>query len=273
MPLDNAPVNGLHTPPHSAASSTHYTDRLDTLLVAQGLVDSRSKAQRLIKSGNVTVNGVAATKTSQRVTSTDHIVVNKGDDYVSRGAYKLIGAFTAFADHGLPEPHNRDCLDIGASTGGFCDVLLRRGAAHVIALDVGHNQLDPRIAHNPRIIDMSGVNIRDVTDADLPYRPTMIVSDVSFISLTYVIPVIARIAAPDAHIVLLVKPQFEVGKGYLGKGGVVTDPELRQKALANVMDCAHEHGLTVVATAPSPVEGTHGNHEYLLYARCDSKKA
>lgn len=241
-------------------------DRLDAALVAMGLVESRSKAQRLIKAGKVSVDGVTAGKPSQPVSGAEHIAVDKGDDYVSRGAYKLVGAFDAFAGDGLADPRGMDCLDIGASTGGFCDVLLRRGAAHVIALDVGHGQLDPRIASDPRIIEMSGVNIRDVGPEDLPYRPMMVVSDVSFISLTYVIPVVARIAAPGAHIVLLVKPQFEVGRGHLGKGGVVDDPAARERALADVVDCARAHGLRVVATAPSPIKGTHGNREYLLYA-------
>ena len=157
-------------------------------------------------------------------------------------------------------------MDIGASTGGFCDVLLRNDAAQVIALDVGHGQLDPKIAHDDRIIEMSGVNIRDVYAEDLPYRPEMIVSDVPFISLTYVIPVIARIAAPQAQIVLLVKPQFEVGKGNLGKNGIVESQELREQALSSVVACAERNGLDVRATTVSPIEGTHGNIEYLLYA-------
>ena len=186
--------------------------RLDIALVERGVTDSRSKAQRLIESGKVRVNGIVASKASLKVTAADTLDADLGDDYVSRGAYKLVGAFDMFSQTGLRSAEGFDCLDIGASTGGFCDVLLRRGAAHVIALDVGHGQLDPRIAGNERIIEMSGVNIRDVEADDLPYRPSMIVSDVSFISLTYVIPVIARIAAPGAHVVLLVKPQFEVGK-------------------------------------------------------------
>ena len=227
---------------------TTIPDRLDAALVALGLVESRAKAQRLIKSGKVMVDGVTATKPAQTIASASDIAIDKGDDYVSRGAYKLVGAFDAFRAAGLPEPVGFDCLDIGASTGGFCDVLLRRGAHRVVALDVGHGQLDPRIADDPRIIEMSGVNIRDVRDGDLPYRPRMVVSDVSFISLTYVIPVIARIAAPDAHIVLLVKPQFEVGRGHLGKGGIVEDPALRERALAAVAACADECGLDVVAT-------------------------
>lgn len=244
-------------------------ERLDALIVGLGLVPSRSKAQRLIRDGHVLVDGVAVTKPAANVATASSITVDKGDDYVSRGAYKLIGAFDEFSGRGLPSPRGLRCLDIGASTGGFCDVLLRRGAAQVIALDVGHGQLDSRIARNPRIIEMSGVNIRDVTAANLPCRPDMIVSDVSFISLTYVIPVIARIAAPGASVVLLVKPQFEVGKGNLGKGGIVEDRHLRDQALETVVDCANQHGLTVAGTAPSPIEGTHGNTEFLLFARMD----
>lgn len=182
------------------------------MLVASGLVESRAKAQRLIKAGHVRVDGETITKPSFMVKAGhSELAVDKGDDYVSRGAYKLLGAFETFAGNGLTGPEGLECLDIGASTGGFTDVLLRGGAAKVVALDVGHGQLDPRIANDEHVIEMSGVNIREVEADDLPYRPAMIVSDVSFISLTYVIPVIARIAAPGAQIVLLVKPQFEVG--------------------------------------------------------------
>lgn len=241
--------------------------RLDSLLVYRSLVDSRSKAQKLIKDGHVLVDGVTAVKPSMTVAEDASLVVDKGDDYVSRGAYKLVGAFDVFARNGLPAAQGLQCLDIGASTGGFTEVLLRRGAAQVIALDVGHDQLDSRIADDPRVIRMDGVNIRDVTADDLPYRPQMIVSDVSFISLTYVIPVIARIAVPDAAIVLLVKPQFEVGREGLDRHGIVEDPVLREQALDKITQCAVDHGLHVIATADSPIEGTHGNAEYLLYAR------
>lgn len=241
--------------------------RLDSLLVYRSLVDSRSKAQKLIKDGHVLVDGVPAVKPSMTVAEDASLAVDKGDDYVSRGAYKLVGAFDVFFHNGLPAAQGLHCLDIGASTGGFTEVLLRRGAAQVIALDVGHDQLDSRIADDPRVIRMDGVNIRDVTADDLPYRPEMIVSDVSFISLTYVIPVIARIAVPDAAIVLLVKPQFEVGREGLDRHGIVEDPVLREQALHKITQCAVEHGLHVIATADSPIEGTHGNAEYLLYAR------
>ena len=148
--------------------------RLDVALLERGLTDSRSKAQRLIADGKVSVNGVTVTKASAKVGGDDVIAADRGDGYVSRGAYKLVGAFERFADVGLRSAQGLRCLDIGASTGGFCDVLLRNDAAQVIALDVGHGQLDPKIAHDDRIIEMSGVNIRDVYAEDLPYRPEMI---------------------------------------------------------------------------------------------------
>ena len=229
-------------------------DRVDMMLMASGLVESRAKAQRLIKAGHVRVDGETITKPSFMVKAGhSELAVDKG-------------AFETFAGNGLTGPEGLECLDIGASTGGFTDVLLRGGAAKVVALDVGHGQLDPRIANDEHVIEMSGVNIREVEADDLPYRPAMIVSDVSFISLTYVIPVIARIAAPGAQIVLLVKPQFEVGRAGLGKNGIVEDPALRERALHDVVACAEQHGLDVVATADSPIIGTHGNEEYLLYA-------
>ncbi|PJM75164.1 TlyA family RNA methyltransferase [Bifidobacterium simiarum] len=241
------------------------SQRLDAELVERALVQSRSRAQRLVREGRVTVNGRVVTKPAAAVTPYDEITVDRGEDYVSRGAYKLVGAFDVFSPLGLVSPQGLRCLDIGASTGGFTEVLLRRGATHVVALDVGHGQLAARIADDVRVTDMSGVNIRDVKADDLPWRPDMIVSDVSFISLTYVIPVIARIVAPNTQIVLLVKPQFEVGREHLGKNGIVEHEEYRRAALEKVTACAEEHGLTVRGTADSPISGTHGNHEYLLW--------
>lgn len=249
-----------------AEESAPQGDRCDAALVARGLVASRTRAQSLIKRGAVTVNGTRVRKASQRVLPHDSLRVDNEGDYVSRGALKLVGAFNVFD---LPSPRDARCLDIGASTGGFTEVLLRRGARSVIALDVGHGQLAPRIAADPRVIEMSGVNIRDVEAADLPYVPSFVVSDVSFISLTYVIPVIARIldTAPETHptVVLLVKPQFEVGKGNLGKNGIVHDQHLRDAAVDKVLRCALGNGFTRRGLAPSPIEGTHGNEEYLLW--------
>lgn len=251
------------TPPHHGEGPL---TRVDRRLFDLGLVESRSKAQTLIRHGHITINGRPVRRASTLVGVDDDLHVVSSDDYVSRGAYKLVGAFDAFRGQGLSAPEGLLCLDIGASTGGFCDVLLRRGAHRVIALDVGHGQLSARIAHDPRIIEMSGVNIREVTATMLPFEPQMVVSDLSFISLTYVIPVIERIAADNAAVVLLVKPQFEVGKGHLGKHGVVADPKLREEALQTVITCCRRHGLDVRGSAPSPITGNAGNVEYLLYA-------
>lgn len=257
-------------------TDSYATQRLDCALVNRALAESRTIAQRLIKAGAVSVTNRTITKPSFLVNNSEEIIIKKSEKlekseyclkYVSRGALKLEGAFDAFSKYGLSAYNSTRALDIGASTGGFCDVLLQKGVDKVIALDVGHGQLHPKIANDPRVIEMSGVNIRDVYEENLPYKPNLIVSDVSFISLTLVIPTIARIAEQNADIVLLVKPQFEVGKGNLGKGGIVTDESLRIKALENVKNCAKANNLTIIATEKSPIEGTHGNIEYLLYAR------
>lgn len=190
--------------------------RLDKELVQRGLASTRNRAQQLIASGAVLVNGSSEkAKSSLQVSSADTIELNNqirsSGMYVSRGAIKLVEALDYFIPQGLPAPLHKNCLDIGASTGGFTQVLLDKGARRVIAVDVGHNQLDPLIAADERVLDMSGVNIRDVYEEDLEYSPNFIVSDVSFISLTYVIPVVERITHTGAHAVLLIKPQFEVG--------------------------------------------------------------
>ena len=268
-------INGKSEVP----TESYATQRLDSALVDRSLANSRTIAQRLIKAGVVSVNNRIITKSSFLVNNSEEIIIQKSKEsekseyflkYVSRGALKLEGAFEAFSKYGLSILNSTRALDIGASTGGFCDVLLQKGVNSVIALDVGHGQLHPKIANNPRVIEMSGVNIRDVYEEDLPYKPNLIVSDVSFISLTLVIPTIARIAEKNANIVLLVKPQFEVGKGNLGKGGIVTDESLRISALEKVKNCAKANNMTVIATEKSPIEGTHGNVEYLLYARFSS---
>lgn len=254
-------------------SNDSTNQRLDCALVTRSLAETRNTAQHLIRAGVVNVNNKSITKPSFLVKNTDSISIEKSENtenllrYVSRGALKLEGAFESFSKFGLNTCESTKALDIGASTGGFCDVLLQRGVESVIALDVGHGQLNAKIANNPHVIEMSGVNIRDVYEKDLPYKPNLIVSDVSFISLTLVIPVIARIAEKDADVVLLVKPQFEVGKGNLGKGGIVTDAKLRINAIETVKNCAKNNGLKVIATHESPIEGTHGNVEYLLYAK------
>lgn len=255
----------------------HLPQRLDLAMVDRGIADSRTRAQRLIGRGSVRVDGQVARKPSQKVGDGSDITVTDPLEYVSRGALKLLGAFDVFSPKGLSPVRGCDCLDIGASTGGFTQVLLEKGARRVIALDVGHGQLAPRLASDPRVIGLEGVNIRAVGGAsDLPFQPGFIVSDVSFISLTYVIPVIARIcrtASGPTEIILLIKPQFEVGRGRLGKDGVVTDPALRLQARRKVIQCARDNGLTVLDCVDSPIEGTHGNDEYLLWLRAGSSGA
>lgn len=255
---------------------TDYTSqiRLDRALVEQGLAPSRTKAQELISRGDVFVNHLPAGKASRLIGPEDRLqVLYKGKEYVSRGAWKLLGAFDAFQPEGLILPQGLDCLDIGASTGGFTQVLLEKGARRVIALDVGHGQLDPRVSQDQRVTDLSGVNFRQVATQDLPFLPSYAVSDVSFISLTFIIPPLAGLAQAFLQAnpgrtftaILLVKPQFEVGKGNLGKGGIVTDDFLREKAVERVITCAGENGFQVRSCRPSPITGTHGNEEFLLW--------
>lgn len=243
------------------------TIRLDVELAARGLAASRTKARRLVEEGRVLVDGRTERRPSAPVSSAASLEIRDGDDYVSRGALKLVGAFEAFAPSGLRDPRNLDCLDVGASTGGFTQVLLRRGARRVVALDVGHGQLDPLLARDPRVVDMSGVNVRDLEPGDLPFRPALVVGDVSFISLLHVLPVVRGVIDDVGEAVLLIKPQFEVGRGRLGRHGVVRDPRLRRSAVAAVVAAAAEDGFEVVGVAPSPIEGMHGNVEYLLYLR------
>lgn len=239
--------------------------RLDTTIKELGMVDSRTRAQRLIQEGSVWLAGAICRKPAARVEVGDLIRVDRGSNYASRGAYKLAGALKVFQPLGLPSPKGHRCLDVGASTGGFTDLLLRRGADHVIALDVGHDQLLKRIAQDPRVIEMSGVNIRQVNPEDLPYRPDYVVSDVSFISLTYVIPVITRLVAPQTSCILLVKPQFEVGRDLLGHQGIVSDETQRRQCLDRVIQSALDSGFDLRGQAPSPIRGIHGNVEYLLW--------
>lgn len=271
--------------PVRAGGASDRLVRLDVALVDRGLVGSRTRAQRLIRAGDVLVNGHPVDRPSLRVGWGDDLRTTADLHYVSRGALKLIGALKSFTPWGLASPEGRDCLDIGASTGGFTQVLLENGARRVIALDVGHGQLDPVLARDPRVTNMGGRNIRDVTAADLPFVPDYIVSDVSFISLTYVLPVIARIlgARPaggddgraedvrqrrPAEILLLIKPQFEQGsRSALGKDGILTDEARRQAARDRVVSCARGLGLSVEGCVDSPITGEHGNREYLLWLR------
>jgi 23S rRNA (cytidine1920-2'-O)/16S rRNA (cytidine1409-2'-O)-methyltransferase len=236
--------------------------RLDAEMARRGLAGSREGAQRLILAGRVRVNSRPANKPDLKVDENSNIeLVGAGDDYASRGAYKLIGALDAFA----LSVDGRLALDVGASSGGFTDVLLRRGAKRVIAIDVGYGQLDLRLRNDPRVVVKERVNIRHVTADDLEYRPDLAVIDVSFISLKLVLPVVLALAAPQCDVIALIKPQFEVGKGKLGKGGVVRDDALRQRVVAEVCAFASGLGFVVRGVVAAPITGPAGNQEYLVW--------
>ena len=238
--------------------------RLDLEMTRRGLAESRERAQRLIMAGNVRVNSRPASKADLKVDAETVIeVVGAASEYASRGGYKLAAAI----DHFRVEVAGRRALDVGASTGGFTDVLLQRGAASVIALDVGYGQIAEKLRRDPRVIMMDRTNVRNVTPADLPYAPELIVIDTSFISLRIVLPAVIAIAAPEAAIIVLVKPQFEVGKGKVGKGGVVRDDALRKEAVDGILAFAREAGLEVVGAIESPIHGAAGNLEYLALLR------
>ncbi len=206
-----------------------------------------------------------ATKPAQSVEEGTTIsVTTTGPTWVGRGAEKMVGALAAFGPQGLSAA-GKLCLDVGASTGGFTQVLLAHGAEHVIALDVGHDQLDPVLATDPRVTDLPGTNIRDVTPETIGGPVDLIVSDLSFISLRLVIPVLATLIRPRGDLVLLVKPQFEVGRERLGRNGIVRDDAARRSALLTVARCAIDAGLAIRGVVPSPIRGGTGNVEYLLW--------
>jgi len=239
--------------------------RLDVEMTRRGLAESREIAQRLIMAGRVRVNSRPAAKPDLKVDpATEIAVVPSGSEFASRGAHKLIAAL----DHFRVNVEGRHALDVGASTGGFTDVLLRRGAAHVIALDVGYGQLAERLRRDPRVTVIDRTNIRHVKGEILPFRPDLVVVDTSFISLRLVLPAVVALVARPAEIIALVKPQFEVGKGKVGRGGIVRDEVLRAQVLAEVLGFAAAIGLEVVGSIESPITGASGNREYLAMFRC-----
>jgi 23S rRNA (cytidine1920-2'-O)/16S rRNA (cytidine1409-2'-O)-methyltransferase len=241
--------------------------RLDAELVRRGLARSRAQAADLIAAGQVAVHGQAAGKPATQVGQDAAITVQQaasGPDYVSRGGHKLAGALAAFADLRVG---GRRCLDAGASTGGFTDVLLRSGAGHVVAADVGYGQLAWNIRSDPRVTVLDRVNVRSLQPEQVAPPPELVTADLSFISLTQVLPALAECAAPGADFVVLVKPQFEVGKGQVGAGGVVREPELRAGAVAGVAKAALALGLGVRGLTASPLPGPSGNVEYFLWLR------
>jgi 23S rRNA (cytidine1920-2'-O)/16S rRNA (cytidine1409-2'-O)-methyltransferase len=255
--------------------------RLDTELVRRGLARSREQAGELVASGRVTVAGQRAAKAATQVTRDAPISIADTEEpgYVSRGGHKLAGALAVFGSGGLGgvappgasraplglAVAGRACLDAGASTGGFTDVLLRAGAAHVVAADVGYGQLAWSLRTDPRVTVLDRVNVR--TLAGVTPVPGLVVADLSFISLTLVLPALVACAAPDADFVLLVKPQFEVGKGRVGSGGVVREAADRADAVRKVAGAAGELSLGVLGVTASPLPGPAGNVEYFLWLR------
>ncbi|MFF3289885.1 TlyA family RNA methyltransferase [Streptomyces sp. NPDC003023] len=247
--------------------------RLDAELVRRELARSREHASQLIAAGRVTVGGTVATKPATQVEKAAAIVVAADDsdpDYVSRGGHKLAGALAAFVPLGL-RVEGRRALDAGASTGGFTDVLLRSGAAHVVAVDVGYGQLAWSLQSDERVTVKDRTNVREMTLETIDGVPVdIVVGDLSFIPLGLVLPALVRCSAPDADLVLMVKPQFEVGKERLGSGGVVRSPELRAEAVRAVAQRAAKLGLGVRGVTASPLPGPSGNVEYFLWLRADA---
>ncbi len=238
--------------------------RLDAELVRRHLARSRETAQQLIDAGRVKVKGAVATKPATQVEESDPIVVvdaNPDDHYVSRGAHKLIGALEAFPEVAVSGRH---CMDAGASTGGFTQVLLERNAAGVAAVDVGYGQLAWPVRTDPRVTVIERTNVRTLTLAQLPFAPELVVADLSFIPLELVLPAMVAVSSNDCDFLLMVKPQFEVGREAVGDG-VVRDPRLRVSAVCGVADAARGLGLSVLGVAASPLPGPAGNVEYFLW--------
>ena len=231
--------------------------RLDVVLVERGLAESRSKAQALVLAGRVKGHS----KAGEQVDAGAELEVEAGARFVSRGGEKLDGGLEAFCLEVVGE----DCLDVGASTGGFTDCLLQAGASRVMALDVGYGQLHPRLREDPRVTVLERTNVRDIRCEDLPFMPTFVVCDVAFIGLAKALPPALACAAPGWRALALVKPQFEAGPGDVGKGGVVRDPEVHRRVLDEVVARAPSWGARVVGIEPSPLLGPKGNREFFLH--------
>lgn len=244
--------------------------RLDTLVVDRGLAPSRERARALILAGQVRVNGARVTKAGTAVDPAAAVTLDSPDHpYVGRGALKLVHALDAFGIRVA----GRTALDIGASTGGFTDVLLHRGASLVVALDVGHGQLDWKLRNDPRVVVLERVNARSLTAEQLPHAalPLGIATvDVSFISLRHILPALPALLAPAADVVALVKPQFEAGRSEVGKGGIVRDESVQARVVDEVAAAAHALGLTRAGLVESPITGVEGNREFLLHLRPDA---
>ena len=242
-------------------------ERLDVLLVERGLASSREMARRMIMAGEVRVDGEVRTKPGMRVAQDAVINVQQMPRFVSRGGEKLAAALDAFP----VEVRGRVCADVGASTGGFTDCLLQHGAARVYAIDVGYGQLDYRLRSDPRVVVMERTNARYLERLAEPV--SLVVADVSFISLRYLFPVIRGWLTLPADLILLVKPQFEAGREQVGKGGVVRDPQVHRRVLVEVLEAAQAAGYAVCGLMRSPLRGPAGNVEFLTWLRAGDESA
>jgi 23S rRNA (cytidine1920-2'-O)/16S rRNA (cytidine1409-2'-O)-methyltransferase len=244
------------------------TERIDKLLVERGLAESRTKAQAMVMAGVVLVNEQRVEKSSEAIPANAEIRIKGGDDpasrYVGRGGLKLEAALREFKIDAAA----LTCLDIGSSTGGFTDCLLQQGARHVVSIDVGHNQIDWRLRTDPRVEVREGVNARYLKPSDFQIQFDLVVMDVSFISATKILPAIVSLLKADGRLILLIKPQFEVGRGEVGKGGIVRDPEKHARVIEEVNQAAKELGLAARNVMESPLRGADGNLEFLaLYEK------
>lgn len=237
--------------------------RADLLLVSRGFFDSRAKARAAIEAGGVSVDGRSVTRASELLRDDANFVAEPAHPWVGRGALKLVHALDLWPI----TVAGRVVLDVGASTGGFTQVCLARRAARVYAVDVGRGQLHPSLVADPRVMSLEATDARDLTRTLIPDAPGLIVADVSFIGLAKALPAALALASSTADLIVLVKPQFEVGPARVGKGGLVADPKARAEALDQVKAFLSVAGWTVQATDDSPITGGDGNHEYLLWAR------
>ncbi|MGJ0425014.1 TlyA family RNA methyltransferase [Methylocystis sp.] len=235
--------------------------RADSALHARGLFESRAKAREAIEAGLVSVDGRIIKKPSEPIAADAHIVAHAAYPWVSRGGVKLAHALDQFG----VDPHGRFCLDVGASTGGFTDVLLTRGAHHVVAVDVGHGQLHARLREDPRVTSLEGQDARSLTAEHLTEAPSLIVIDASFISLSVLLPHVLSLAGPRADLVALIKPQFEAGRAAVKKG-VVRDEKIHTHVCARTEGDIDALGWRVSGVIPSPIEGGDGNREFLIHA-------
>ena len=244
-----------------APESAIGPERLDALLVSRGLAETRSRAQALVLAGAVRVGGEVVTKAGSRFPSDADLSVEGGSPYVSRAGEKLAGALGDFN----VEIEGRDCLDAGASTGGFTDVLLQRGASRVISVDVGYGQLDWRLRNDPRVSVMERANLRYLSAGDLPFRPDLLVADLSFISLRVALESVVCTSEALREMILLVKPQFEAGREHVGRGGLVSDPEARAGAIRRVVEEFSRLDFGAVGLSRAAIAGRRsGNREYPL---------